>query len=279
MAGMRYVRPFDAGEAVGTGSPGHRVQVLSHLESALMLASHTEKDGCGPGLHYHRGDKLYYVLRGTMKVRLGDDVHQVEAGTLVFVPAGLAHRTWNEGTGAESHFEMIVPAPSPMAEIDLPVGSPADVPAEHRAGRPGYVRRVDPAVLTEALPGMRVQSLADPESGSEHTMIFYVEVGAGDAGPAAHIHEFDQYYLVLQGRLTVEVALQKHVVEAPSLVLLPAGVPHRQYNDGSATEKHLAIVSPMPEPGRPVDRKVLFAAKDEAPGGAPAPAAPAGARA
>jgi quercetin dioxygenase-like cupin family protein len=260
---MRYVRPFDKSETIETGIPGHRVQILSHLESSLMVVSHLEEGGCGPGLRYHRGDKVYYVIQGSMKVRLGDEVHSAEAGSLVFVPAGLAHRNWNEGPGTATHFEMIVPAPSPMAEIDLMVDSPADVPAGHRAERPGYVRKVDPAALTEPLPGLRSQSLADPESGSGHTMIFYVEVGSGDAGPATHIHEFDQYYLVLEGRLTVEVALEKHVVDAGSLVLLPAGVPHRQYNDGDVTEKHLAIVAPAPEPGKPIDRKVIFAAKED----------------
>jgi len=210
-----------------------------------------------------------------MNLSLGEDTHQVEADSLVFVPAGLAHCNWNDGPGTESHFEMIVPAPSPMAQVDLVVDSPEDVPAEHRADRPAYVRKVDRTVLTEALPGMWVQSLADRESGSESTLMYYVEVGPGDAGPDTHIHEFDQYYLVLQGQLTVEVALQTHVVDAGSLVVLPAGVPHRQYNNGYTTEKHLAIISPQPEPGQPVDRKVLFALNSPNSGGARRLAEPA----
>jgi len=275
MTGMCYIRPFDVRETVDTRWPGHRAQLLSHLESALTVASHTEEGRCGPDLHYHRGDKLYYVLQGSMNLRLGDDTHQVEADSLAFVPAGLAHCNWNDGPGTESHFEMIVPAPPTSAQVDLVVVSPAKVPPERRADRPAYVRKVDPAVLTEALPGMWVQVLADRESGSESALIYYVEVGPGDAGPATHIHEFDQYYLVLQGQLTVEVALQTHVVDAGSLVVLPAGVPHRQYNNGHTTEKHLAIVSPQPEPGEPVDRKVLFAVNEPDSGGARTLAEPA----
>jgi hypothetical protein len=40
---------------------------------------------------------------------------------------------------------------------------------------------------------------------------------------------------------------------------LPAGVPHRQYNDGTVTEKHLSIITPAPEEGRPWDVGTDFA--------------------
>jgi len=79
-----------------------------------------------------------------------------------------------------------------------------------------------------------------------------------------HIHQFDQYYLVLEGELTIEVALEKHVVGPETLALLPAGVvPDRQYNTGTETERHLAILSPAPVEGRPMDVGVEFAASSE----------------
>jgi hypothetical protein len=55
---MQYLRPFDPDKAVDAGFPGFRAQVLSHLESALMMSSHIKEGGCGPGLHYHRSDQL-----------------------------------------------------------------------------------------------------------------------------------------------------------------------------------------------------------------------------
>jgi quercetin dioxygenase-like cupin family protein len=262
MTRMRYVRHLDVRETVNTQWPGHRAQLLSHLESALAVASHIDEGSCGPDLHYHRGDKLYYVLQGSMSLRLGDDIHQVEADSLVFVPAGLAHRNWNDGPGTESHFEMIIPAPPPTATVDLLVDAPADVPAEHRADRPAYLRTVDRTMMFEALPGTWVQSLAGRESGSQNALMHYVEVWPGHAGPDTYIHEFDQYYLVLQGQLTVEVALQPHVVAAGSLVVVPAGVPYRHHNNGHGTERHLAVISAQPEPGQSVERTVLFALKE-----------------
>jgi uncharacterized RmlC-like cupin family protein len=50
--------------------------------------------------------------------------------------------------------------------------------------------------------------------------------------------------------------LEKHVVSSRELVVVPAGVPHRQYNTGAATERHLSVSAPPPEPGKPWDRGV-----------------------
>jgi mannose-6-phosphate isomerase-like protein (cupin superfamily) len=263
MTRMQFIRPFDLGQAVDTGFPGYRVQVLSHLESAIMLNSHIEEGGCGPGLHYHLVDQLYYLIEGSMNVQLGNDVHRIAAGNLVFIPAGLAHRNWNDGPGAETHFEMLIPAPSPLGQLAYMVNTPDDVPQPHRAARAGYTSQVDTATLHEPLPGLRMQALAGPGSGSTHTVINYMQLDPGKAGPGTHIHYFDQYYLVLEGELTVEVALEKHVAGPRTLVVLPAGAPHRQYNEGSVTEKHLAVLSPAPERFQAWDRGVDFDANGD----------------
>jgi mannose-6-phosphate isomerase-like protein (cupin superfamily) len=158
---------------------------------------------------------------------------------------------------------MMIPAPAPMVPLTIMVDSPDDVPAADRTDRHGYTRRVDRAQLSEPLPGLRAQPLSGPGSGSLHAVVYYAEINAGSAGPGTHIHEFDQYYLVLDGELTVEVALEKHVVSPRELVVVPAGVPHRQYNTGGVTEKHLSVSAPAPEAGKPWDRGVDFTANGD----------------
>ena len=263
MTRMHYCRPFDDTKAVDTGFRGYRAQILSHLESAVLINSHIEEGGCGPGLHYHEVDQLYYLVEGSMNIQLGHDVSHITAGTLVFIPAGLAHRNWNDGPGAETHFEMLIPAPAPLSQIAYMVDAPDDVPAPHRTDRRAYTCRVDAATLSEPMPGLRMQSLATPAQGSVHTVVNYLEVDPGSAGPGTHIHEFDQYYLVLEGDLTVEVALEKFVAPPRTLVILPAGVPHCQYNEGTITEKHLAVLAPAPEPAKPWDRGVDLSANGD----------------
>lgn len=259
LARMAFTRRFDLSEAIDSGFPGYRVQILSHLESALILNSNIEEGGCGPGLHYHRYDQMYYLIEGSMTVQLGSHVEAIEAGTFVFIPAGLAHRNWNEGPGAETHFEVIVPAPSPLDQIALFVDHPDDVPSEDRCTASGYTRSISEAELSEPMPGMRLQSLAAPRWGSRDSVVNYMELGPGSSGPGTHIHHFDQYYLVLEGQLTVEVALEKYLVPPRTVVVLPAGVPHRQYNEGPAIERHLTLLSPAPELGSSWDRGVDFA--------------------
>lgn len=257
---MQFIRSFDDANTVDTGFPGYRAQILSHLESAVMINSHIEQGGCGPGLHYHHVDQLYFLLRGHMTVQLGTSEHEVDAGTLVVIPAGLPHRNWNDGPGSETHFEMIIPAPSPLSPIAHFVDSVDDVPAQWRTDHPGRLERIAAERMKNLLPGFRMQPLMDSSSGIDSALVMYAEVEPGGAGPGTHIHEFDQYYLVVEGELTIEVALQKHTVGPDTLIVLPAGVPHCQYNSGQQVEKHLTINTPAPVSGTTWDVGVDFTA-------------------
>ena len=145
---------------------------------------------------------------------------------------------------------MIIPATDRLKQIACMVYKPENVPPEWRTSRKGYVRRVDPRWMKETLPGFKTMSLADPSSGCDTAVVLYAEAGPQDGGPRTHVYECDQYYFVLEGERTIEVALQKYVVTRNELVVLPAGVPHRQYNMGGVAEKHLTINTPAPEPGR-----------------------------
>jgi quercetin dioxygenase-like cupin family protein len=50
----------------------------------------------GPPLHVHHvQDELLYVLKGTFRVRIGDEEHHLEEGGFAQMPAGLAHAFLN----------------------------------------------------------------------------------------------------------------------------------------------------------------------------------------
>jgi mannose-6-phosphate isomerase-like protein (cupin superfamily) len=51
-----------------------------------------------PHLH-HRDDEAWYVLEGTLRIRVGDDELEAPAGSAVFVPRGTPHTYWNPGPG------------------------------------------------------------------------------------------------------------------------------------------------------------------------------------
>ena len=51
----------------------------------------------GPGAHAHPEDDVFYVLAGTMSLRVGDDWVHAEAGSFVLVPGGQVHDFENRG--------------------------------------------------------------------------------------------------------------------------------------------------------------------------------------
>lgn len=52
----------------------------------------------GPPPHRHRElHDMFYVLDGTLTLRLGDETHQAEPGSFVCVPPGIVHTFGNDG--------------------------------------------------------------------------------------------------------------------------------------------------------------------------------------
>ena len=105
-----------------------------------------------------------------------------------------------------------------------------------------YLKVVDPEAFVRG--SFSRQVLAGIETGVSSVRIFAAVVPAGTAGPALHQHRYDQFYFVLQGQLSVEIDGQTLVAKPNTLVSLPRGVPHRQWNDGPDDEMQLAIESP-----------------------------------
>jgi mannose-6-phosphate isomerase-like protein (cupin superfamily) len=80
--------------------------VIGSVGSDFVIAEW--KDGGGPPgpprwiapLHLHRNDdEAWYVLEGTLCVRVGADDVEAKAGSAVFVPRGTPHTYWNPGAG------------------------------------------------------------------------------------------------------------------------------------------------------------------------------------
>jgi mannose-6-phosphate isomerase-like protein (cupin superfamily) len=75
--------------------------VLAPASSGLALAQWSAQGSAGDEpayqapLHKHPEDEAWYVLEGTLRVRAGEDVHEIPAGGAVIVPGGTAHTFWN----------------------------------------------------------------------------------------------------------------------------------------------------------------------------------------
>src|SRR2546430_14085092 len=80
--------------------------ILGSVGDAFIIAEWQDTGGpAGPPrliapLHlHHRDDEAWYVLEGTLRLRVGKDEVEAGEGAAVFVPRGTPHTYWNPGPG------------------------------------------------------------------------------------------------------------------------------------------------------------------------------------
>lgn len=72
---------------------------FSHAQNQ-SLAEATLAPGCATTEHYHpRAEEIYYILHGSARLRLNEDVRDLRPGDAVLIPAGARHKIWNTGPG------------------------------------------------------------------------------------------------------------------------------------------------------------------------------------
>lgn len=88
-------------------------------------------------LHTHDVDEAITILEGEAETRLGDERRRVNPGTVMFIPAGIAHGTANAG-GRPLRIQAVFPAleieinnlernPAPGTQRDAPHRSRHDL--------------------------------------------------------------------------------------------------------------------------------------------------------
>jgi mannose-6-phosphate isomerase-like protein (cupin superfamily) len=235
---MGFIRAVEWDRAHVTLDGGYRGQYLYAGESCLIIATRVPPGAAGPPRHRHPIDQTYFVVRGEITVELGEKTEVAKTRSAVFIPAGLPHHNWNDGGEDEVHIEVFAPGVLPVQSLveteDL----------RDTSVQPAFVREADPSKLTGQDFGL--DWLVDRAGGATHAAVYLAEVPAGKAGPPLHVHEFDQFYFVLQGTLSVEIGLKRYDMPPGHLVVLPAQVPHRQWNEQGETEQHLTILVPEP---------------------------------
>jgi mannose-6-phosphate isomerase-like protein (cupin superfamily) len=116
-----------------------------------------------------------------------------------------------------------------------------------------YLRRVDQSALAAAKSDERFSEwLLDQDSGSTQCSINYIRTPGGSGSPAGmHTHVVDQIFYILNGTMSLEIEGTRYQAGPGTLVVFPAGVPHRNWNEGTEATVHLAFNVPMPDPNVP----------------------------
>ena len=119
-----------------------------------------------------------------------------------------------------------------------------------------YLRKVDFGAF-QADPGRVTQRLLDHDNGATSCSINCIKTPAGGGSPAGmHTHDVDQIYYILSGTMSVDVEGKEYEAGPGTLVVFPAGVPHRNWNAGSEPTVHLAFNTPLPDPDVPFAKPV-----------------------
>jgi mannose-6-phosphate isomerase-like protein (cupin superfamily) len=113
-----------------------------------------------------------------------------------------------------------------------------------------YVRKVDMAAFDSSGPDERVnQRVLDPESGSKTCVISVIKTPPGGGSPRGlHTHPVDQIYYIMSGNMQVEVEGKEYSCGPGTLVVFPAGTPHRNWVTGDEPTLHIAFNTPLPDP-------------------------------
>jgi len=73
---------------IASGRPYHEFISVPDLSVGLYVLAPGQPDLQQP----HTEDEVYYVISGRGQITVGDEVRDVQAGTTVFVAAGVPHR-------------------------------------------------------------------------------------------------------------------------------------------------------------------------------------------
>lgn len=106
----------------------------------------------------------------------------------------------------------------------------------------GPIRAAD--VKTPLGKEMLSEILAGPTNGSDNGYVIFTRTPSGAHGPSLFTLPDDHLYLVLEGKMTIQIGTDKFVVNKYEGVHIPANTPHEVWNADPGPEAHLEVIAP-----------------------------------
>lgn len=185
-------------------------------------------------------DTIVFAARSSFAVTIDGKEESLADEGLLFLPAGT--RAAVNGTADGVLLEILVPL----------------------AGRPPTrsprIAQVDESRFEGG--GFAYQSLLDRSTGSIAMRMNILRVAPGAGSPGYHIHAFDQIYVLLEGEMIVDIGIDRFAATAPAIVILPAGIVHRNFNQGPGIERHVTLLVPEPPEGAIFDYAVTIHSRE-----------------
>jgi mannose-6-phosphate isomerase-like protein (cupin superfamily) len=86
--------------------------------------------------------------------------------------------------------------------------------------------------------------LGGPTNGADAAYLIYTRMPAGSHGPAMFTLPVDHMYLVLKGKMNIQIGTDKFVAGPNTGVAIPPGTPHHVWNEGPEPESHIEMIAP-----------------------------------
>jgi quercetin dioxygenase-like cupin family protein len=179
----------------------------------------------GPLAGEHReasADEVVYVLQGSGRVTVGEEAHDVQEGTAVFISRGTPWSAEGDARGVS----VLIHDPDPStghAVLDL--------------------NEVDTGTATA---GREFLLGATPEVGCASVTQFIGLVPPGRAPD--HFHTYDEVIYILEGEGFLEIDGEQAPLHAGSCVHLPARLVHCLANTGDSELRLLGVFRPAGSP-------------------------------
>jgi quercetin dioxygenase-like cupin family protein len=235
---------------VVTDQPERSVVVKAEHELFDLTESRYEPGEPGPEPHVHREHAdVFYVVEGELTFELGAEAKTVPApaGTLVLVPAGVAHSFRNDGSATARFLNAHAPskgfaqslkgAAASWDTFDVPADGGRDV-ADAVVRGPGEGEQLETATS-------RILFKAGGADGDGTFTLAEETLAPGSPWPPRHRHErhVNSFY-VLEGTMTAWVAGDELEAEPGSFGFVPPGVAHTFANRSDGVVRVLYLIAP-----------------------------------
>jgi mannose-6-phosphate isomerase-like protein (cupin superfamily) len=106
--------------------------------------------------------------------------------------------------------------------------------------------------------------LGGPASGSDNAYLIYTRMPSGARGPGLFTLPVDHYYVVVSGKMTVQIGTDEFVAGPLTGVVIPANTPHEVRNADAEPEAHLEVIASA-NPSRDLSRDLMSMLKPAQP--------------
>ncbi|PYU27816.1 MAG: hypothetical protein DMG32_05010 [Acidobacteria bacterium] len=106
--------------------------------------------------------------------------------------------------------------------------------------------------------------LGGPTSGSDNAYLIYTRMPSGAHGPALFTLPVEHYYVVISGKMNVQIGTDKFVVGPMGGVIIPADTPHEVWNSDAEPEAHLEVITSA-NPSKDLSRDLMSMLKPAQP--------------